>query len=182
MVRFSRASSILGGAAAVAIVAVAPAAAGPCAFDVIDATKGQVLAHPSDGRIGATYGQRMHPIQKRPRPHLGIDYLADAGSPVKAAAAGEVVSAGQNGDFGIQVVIRHGERFEAAYDHLASVADGLKPGSCVRRGQVIGAVGQTGAVTSPHLMFQVSVDDRYLDPERLLPPIPPERFADKKTQ
>ena len=116
-------------------------------------------------RISSVFShQRLHPILKRSRPHNGVDFAAPVGTPVRAASDGIVSLAGWNGDFGNQVALEHGGGIITTYSHLNGVARGLRPGTEVRQGQVIGWVGQTGLATGPHLHFALFRDGKYLNP------------------
>jgi len=107
---------------------------------------------------------RFHPILKTRRPHQGVDLSASTGTPVRAVGDGSIVEAGRNGGSGIMVKIRHDHRYMTAYKHLSKVASGLRSGSKIEQGQIIGYVGQTGLATGPHLHFEFYEDGRYVDP------------------
>jgi murein DD-endopeptidase MepM/ murein hydrolase activator NlpD len=111
---------------------------------------------PSHGPITSGFGYRIHPILKRRRMHSGIDFGAPMGSPIYAAAAGEVFHAGWLGSYGRYIVILHGDSISTLYGHCSVLE--VQPGQYVRRGQVIGRVGSTGFSTGPHLHFEVRED------------------------
>ncbi|MBW7994976.1 MAG: peptidoglycan DD-metalloendopeptidase family protein [Candidatus Glassbacteria bacterium] len=116
-------------------------------------------------RISSRYNpRRFHPILKRYRPHLGVDYAAHKGTPVLALGDGKVVKRGWNGGFGHYVLIKHNGMFSTGYGHLSGYARGLKVGSRVQQGQVIGYVGSTGLSTGPHLDFRFYKDDKPVNP------------------
>jgi len=116
-------------------------------------------------RVSSVFSDsRFHPILKRKRPHNGVDFAAPPGTPVRAASDGVVMIAGRNGDFGNQVALNHGRGIVTAYSHLRAIARGLRPGTAVRQGQVVGFVGQTGLATGPHLHFSLFHDGQYLNP------------------
>lgn len=96
---------------------------------------------------------RFHPIMHRFQPHLGIDYVAPIGSPVRAVADGRVKEAGYKGGNGLHIRLEHGEH-ETGYLHLNALGEGIHPGMFVRQGQVIGYLGSTGLSTGPHLCFR----------------------------
>lgn len=96
---------------------------------------------------------RFHPIMHRFQPHLGIDYVAPIGSPVRAVADGRVKEAGYKGGNGLYVKLEHGEH-ETGYLHLNALGAEISPGRYVRQGQVIGYLGSTGLSTGPHLCFR----------------------------
>ena len=112
---------------------------------------------------------RFHPILKRYRPHLGVDYGAPVGSAVQAVAEGRVVSAGWRGEGGRMVRLRHSMGYETYYLHLSSIL--VKPGAHVQQGQIIARTGQTGLATGPHLDFRVTRSGQFVNFLRLkLPP------------
>ncbi len=96
---------------------------------------------------------RFHPILKRYRPHLGIDYHAPVGSPVQAVGDGRVVFAGRKGGAGNLVHLRHAMGYETYYMHLSRIR--VRAGQRVSQGQIIGLSGATGLATGPHLDFRV---------------------------
>jgi murein DD-endopeptidase MepM/ murein hydrolase activator NlpD len=116
---------------------------------------------------------RLHPVFRTYRAHLGIDYGAPAGSPVVAVANGAVVSAGWAGGGGNQVRLRHDGGYESLYLHLSSFASGVRAGSRVAQGQLIGYVGSTGTATGPHLDYRLKRNGVFLNPlqeHRRMPP------------
>jgi len=116
-------------------------------------------------RISSGYTRRrLHPILKVYRPHLGIDYAAPTGTPVKAATDGVVIYAGRKGGFGRTVVIKHDSGFKTLYGHLSSYASGIKRGKRVSRGKVIGFVGESGLATGPHLDYRVYKNGKPVNP------------------
>jgi murein DD-endopeptidase MepM/ murein hydrolase activator NlpD len=119
---------------------------------------------PDDFRLAALFGQQMHPILRTMRLHDGIDFAGPNGAPIKSVAAGEVMSAGRNGELGNQIELRHRAGLDTGYAQLSHFADGISPGRCVERGDVIGYIGTTGLSTGPHLHFTVRVDGIAVDP------------------
>ena len=112
--------------------------------------------------------RRLHPVHKKYAPHLGVDYAAPVGTPVRAAGAGEVIAAAYNRHNGRYIRIRHANRsYETYYLHLSRYAGGLKKGTRVSQGQVIGYVGATGTASGPHLDYRVKKDGVFVDPRRL---------------
>lgn len=126
-------------------------------------------------RISSAFsGARFHPVLKVKRPHNGVDFAAPPGTPVRAVADGTVSIAGYKGGAGLMVQLNHGSRYSTAYLHLSKLAPGVKRGTRVNRGQVIGAVGSTGLATGPHLHYSFFDRGRYVDPLRIkLPSLPP---------
>lgn len=107
---------------------------------------------------------RLHPVLKIRRPHLGVDYAAPTGTPVRAVADGVVGFVGPKGGNGNLVSIKHGYGYESGYAHLSRFARGIKAGQRVEQGQVIGFVGNTGLSTGAHLHFGLKHDGTFVDP------------------
>ncbi len=107
---------------------------------------------------------RRHPILHVGRPHLGVDFAAPVGTPVRAVASGTVSFSGWVGRLGRCVRIDHASALASTYGHLARIAAGVTPGTPVERGQVIGYVGASGLATGPHLHFAIHRDGEYVDP------------------
>lgn len=122
---------------------------------------------PVDGTVSSGFGARKDPIDGEMAFHRGIDFLAPAGTPVKAAAAGTVSFSGDRWGYGTVVEIDHAGSKKARYAHL-SRAD-VKAGDAVSAGQAIGAVGTSGKSTkTPHLHFEIWRGDNTVDPAPLL--------------
>ena len=125
---------------------------------------------------------RKHPILNTIRRHTGVDYAAPRGTPVKATGAGKIVLRGRKGGYGRTVVIQHGSRYRTLYAHLSRFARGLRTGSRVQQGQVIGYVGSSGLATGPHLHYEFRVNGVHRNPLTVkLPaaaPLPPVYMAD----
>lgn len=113
---------------------------------------------------------RKHPILGYSRPHLGVDYGAPSGTPVKAVGDGVVVKRGWAGGYGNQIVLKHEAGLESWYAHLSGYARGLKKGQRVRQGQVIGFVGSTGLSTGPHLDFRLKQNGKFVNPVKAINP------------
>lgn len=111
--------------------------------------------------------RRFHPVLQRFRPHYGVDYGAPTGTPVMTTADGVVVFAGFNRGEGNYVRIRHNSRIETSYLHLSRFGKGIKRGTRVEQGDVIGYVGATGLATGPHLDYRVSDGGTWLNPQQL---------------
>ncbi len=151
-----------------------------------EALRGQFLLAPLDiVRVTSGFNlRRFHPVLRRTRPHLGVDYGAARGTPVRATGAGRVSRAGWWGNYGNAVEIRHANNIRTRYAHLVNVARGVAAGTQVEQGQVIGYVGDTGLATAPHLHYEFLRNGAQVNPARLqLPraePVPAEqreRFA-----
>ncbi len=139
-------------------------------FDVDgEALRSQFLRAPLDlVRITSGFNmRRYHPILKRRRPHLGTDYGARAGTPVRATGSGVVTRAGWWGGYGRVVEIRHANNLRTRYAHLSGIARGVRAGSRVQQGQTIGYVGATGLATAPHLHYEFLRHGRHVNPARL---------------
>ncbi len=106
--------------------------------------------------------KRFHPVQKRVKPHRGVDYVAKVGTPVLAAGDGKVVRAAYDRFNGHHVFIQHGERYQTKYLHFKKRA--VKAGQQVKQGQVIGYLGSTGMVTGAHLHYEFLVDGVHRNP------------------
>lgn len=121
---------------------------------------------------------RRHPITKKVQPHLGVDYAAPVGTPVRAVGSGRVVKAGRDGNNGNMVQLRHPKGYETFYLHLSKIL--VKTGTNVGQGEVIGYVGSTGLSTGPHLDFRIKRNGTSLNPLKLIfppgDPVPPEKF------
>ncbi len=122
------------------------------------------FAWPMTGRLSSPYGMRMHPILHRRKMHTGIDIARAGGTPIKAAAAGRVISAGWRRGYGFCVIIDHGSGMSTLYGHLQSGSMRVCRGQTVSRGQMIGRCGTTGLSTGNHLHFEVRVNGRHVNP------------------
>lgn len=107
---------------------------------------------------------RFDPVLKRVRPHDGVDLAAPVGTPVHATAAGRVKFVGWQRGYGKVVILRNPNDFSTLFAHLSRFARGLHSGETVRRGQVIGYVGETGWATGPHLHFELRRDNVPVNP------------------
>lgn len=116
-------------------------------------------------RISSNFNlRRLHPIHRTVRPHRGIDYAAPTGTPVMAAGDGVVVTASRHQANGNYVIIRHGEQYQTKYLHLHRFGRGIRSGTRVRQGQIIGYVGMTGWATGPHLHYEFLVNGVHQNP------------------
>ena len=115
-----------------------------------------LLRTPIDGaRVSSGFGMRKHPILGYSKMHRGVDFAAPTGTPVLAAGDGVIARIGRNGAYGNYVQIRHRGEYATAYAHLSRFAKGLRKGSRIGQGDVIGYVGSTGRSTGPHLHYEV---------------------------
>jgi murein DD-endopeptidase MepM/ murein hydrolase activator NlpD len=113
------------------------------------------------------YGWRRHPVLGYSKMHTGVDWAAPRGTPIAAAGDGVVEKASWDGGYGRYVKIKHRYGYETAYGHMSAFARGIVPGTHVRQGQVIGYVGSTGLSTGPHVHFEILVNGRFVDPNRI---------------
>lgn len=126
------------------------------------------LRNPIKARITSRFNlKRKHPILHTIRAHKGVDYGARTGTPVHSAGDGRVIFAGVKGGYGNTVEIQHGQRYTTLYAHLSKFPKGLKEGSRVSQGDVIGYVGSTGFATGPHLHYEFRVDGVHQDPQKV---------------
>lgn len=124
-----------------------------------------LLRTPVDGaRISSNFGKRRHPILGYTKMHKGTDFAAPSGTPIMAAGDGVVEKAGRNGGYGNYVRIRHNGTYKTAYAHLSKFARGVRAGSRVRQGDIIGYVGTTGRSTGPHLHYEVHLEGKQINP------------------
>ncbi len=130
--------------------------------------------------LTSRYGNRRHPVLQYTRAHQGVDYGAPEGTPVWAVGDGVVTQAGLNGGCGKSVTVRHRNGYQSIYCHLSRV--GVAAGAHVSQKQVVGAVGQSGLATGPHLHYAVKHGGVYVNPLQLkVPrgaPVPPEWLPD----
>ena len=126
-------------------------------------------------RISSVYNlRRFHPIDKRIKPHLGTDYAANYGTPIRAVANGRVLIAGYTKGNGRYVKIRHDKTYQTQYLHMQGFASGIRSGRYVKQGQTIGYVGSTGKATGPHVCFRFWKNGRQIDHRREnFPPLDP---------
>lgn len=124
-----------------------------------------LMKTPVDGaRMTSGFGWRTHPVLGFSRLHKGIDFAAPTGTPVMASGSGTVVFAGRHGGYGNYIKIRHQGGFETAYAHLNGFKSGVRPGTKVSQGQVIGYVGSTGISTGPHLHYEIYKGGKAVNP------------------
>jgi murein DD-endopeptidase MepM/ murein hydrolase activator NlpD len=131
------------------------------------ATKSLLRTPVSGAKLTSGYGMRKHPLLGYTKMHTGVDFGAAYGTPIRAAGAGVVEMAGRDGGYGIAVEIKHKGKYETLYGHMSKLAAGIRPGTPVNQGQVIGYVGATGRATGPHLHYEVRVSNRSVNPLRV---------------
>ncbi|MEY4751156.1 MAG: hypothetical protein RIQ60_3370 [Pseudomonadota bacterium] len=116
-------------------------------------------------RVSSGFAMRMHPIHHTWRAHLGVDYAAASGTPVRVVSEGTVEFAGNQGGYGNVVVVRHDATRSTLYAHLSRI--GVHKGQKVAQGQTVGQVGSTGWATGPHLHFEFKLDGKQMDPVKM---------------
>ena len=121
---------------------------------------------PVEGRVGSSFGEREDPINGEGAFHSGLDIEAPDGTPVRAAADGNVTDASMNAGYGREIILDHGHDVLTVYGHLSAMA--VVPGQHVIRGQVIGYVGHSGRATGPHLHYEVRVHNVPVNPHKYL--------------
>ena len=118
-------------------------------------------------RLSSTFGMRKHPILGYNKMHRGTDFAAPTGTPIMASGSGIIEQVGWNGAYGKYIRIKHNSKYKTAYAHLNGYARGIKKGAKVRQGQIIGYVGSTGRSTGPHLHYEVLVNGKRMNSQRL---------------
>ncbi len=116
-------------------------------------------------RITSGFKMRFHPILNEWKAHLGVDYAAPTGTPVRTVANGVVDFAGAQNGYGNVVLVKHPQGSTTLYAHLSQI--GVRKGQSLEQGERIGAVGQTGWATGPHLHFEFRRNGQYQDPEQM---------------
>ena len=124
------------------------------------------LAPIVDGWYSSNFGYRIDPFNGQQSFHEGIDFPADAGTPIVAAASGKIVYAGYNAEYGKIIEIDHGNGLVSRYAHASQIS--VNEGDLVLRGQRLGSVGSTGRSTGPHLHFEVRLNGVPQNPARFL--------------
>jgi murein DD-endopeptidase MepM/ murein hydrolase activator NlpD len=121
---------------------------------------------PVDAPVGSGFGFRSDPFTGRPALHTGLDFSADPGTPIRAAAGGVVVSTDMHAQYGRLLEIDHGNGLTTRYAHTQRIL--VKVGDIVKRGQLVAEVGSSGRSTGPHLHFEVLVDGVMQNPAKFL--------------
>ena len=130
--------------------------------------KKALMKTPINGaRLSSTFGMRKHPILGYNKMHRGTDFAAPKGTPIMASGSGTIEVVKWWGAYGKYIRIKHNSKYKTAYAHLNSYARGIRPGAKVRQGQIIGYVGSTGRSTGPHLHYEVLVNGKRKNSQRL---------------
>jgi murein DD-endopeptidase MepM/ murein hydrolase activator NlpD len=114
-------------------------------------------------KLTSDYGSRIHPVYGTRRMHIGTDFSAPTGTPVRVTRQGEVVFAGWDGAYGYSIVVQHDKGFVTRYAHLSRIATISRKGRELQTGMVIGYVGSTGVSTGPHLHYEMHRYGRPVD-------------------
>lgn len=139
--------------------------------NIPDANSAVNFQMPVSGRVSSNFGTRFHPVDHKTKFHGGMDIAVPKGTPVGAAANGEVAFAGWKGGYGNLVIIRHPDGRESRYGHLEKI--NVAVGETVSAGQNIANSGSTGKSTGPHLHFEIRENGQAIDPRKVLTKVLP---------
>jgi murein DD-endopeptidase MepM/ murein hydrolase activator NlpD len=130
-------------------------------------TKSLMKTPINGARLSSSFGLRKHPILGYNKMHRGTDFAAPSGTPIMASGSGTVIRARWCGGGGNCVKIKHNSTYETIYAHMKAFAKGIREGKKVKQGQIIGYVGSTGMSTGPHLHYEVIVNGKKVNSQRL---------------
>ena len=130
-------------------------------------TKSLMKTPINGARLSSSFGMRKHPILGYNKMHRGTDFAARSGTPIMASGSGTVTRARWCGGGGNCVKIKHNSTYETIYAHMKAFAKGIKEGRKVKQGQIIGYVGSTGMSTGPHLHYEVIVNGKKVNSQKL---------------
>ena len=130
-------------------------------------TKSLMKTPINGARLSSSFGMRKHPILGYNKMHRGTDFAAPSGTPIMASGSGTVTRARWCGGGGNCVKIKHNSTYETIYAHMKSFAKGIREGKKVKQGQIIGYVGSTGLSTGPHLHYEVVVNGKKVNSQKL---------------
>ena len=130
-------------------------------------TKSLMKTPINGARLSSSFGMRKHPILGYNKMHKGTDFAAPSGTPIMASGSGTVTRARWCGGGGNCVKIKHNSTYETIYAHMKAFAKGIREGRKVKQGQIIGYVGSTGLSTGPHLHYEVLVNGKKVNSQRL---------------
>ena len=130
-------------------------------------TKSLMKSPINGARLSSSFGMRKHPILGYNKMHRGTDFAAKSGTPIMASGSGTITRSRWCGGGGNCVKIKHNSTYETIYAHMKSFAKGIKEGKKVKQGQIIGYVGSTGMSTGPHLHYEVVVNGKKVNSQRL---------------
>ena len=130
--------------------------------------KKALMKTPINGaRLSSPFGMRKHPIDGYNKMHRGTDFAAPMGTPIMASGDGVIKKAGWCGGGGNCVVIKHNSTYQTVYAHMSKFAKGIRSGVRVKQAQIIGYVGSTGKSTGPHLHYEVIVNGKRVNSQKL---------------
>ena len=130
--------------------------------------KKALMKTPINGaRLSSSFGMRKHPIDGYNKMHRGTDFAAPIGTPIMASGDGVILKVGWCGGGGNCVKIKHNKTYQTVYAHMSKFANNIKKGVRVKQGQTIGYVGSTGKSTGPHLHYEVIVDGKRVNSQKL---------------
>jgi murein DD-endopeptidase MepM/ murein hydrolase activator NlpD len=112
--------------------------------------------------------KRYHPILKRYRAHLGVDFAAPTGRRIYSTADGKVIHKGRKGGYGHTIIVKHSNGYKSLYAHLSKYSSRIKVGSRIKQGTLLGYVGTSGRSTGPHLHFGLYKNGRAVDPLKVM--------------
>lgn len=115
-------------------------------------------------RINSDFGYRIHPVSGQWKGHQGLDYPAPKGTPIRATAQGKIAFIGSQNGYGKVIFISHANNYSTVYAHQSRFERGLKKGTTINKGQIIGYVGSTGVSTGNHLHYELRVNNQPVDP------------------
>ena len=118
-------------------------------------------------RLSSPFGMRKHPIDGFNKMHRGTDFAAPMGTPIMASGSGTITKAGWCGGGGNCIVIKHNSTYRTIYAHMSKFAQGIVNGVRVKQGQTIGYVGSTGKSTGPHLHYEVLINGKKVNSQKL---------------
>ncbi len=130
-------------------------------------TKSLMKTPINGARLSSSFGMRKHPILGYNKMHRGTDFAVPSGTPIMASGSGTVTRARWCGGGGNCVKIKHNSTYQTIYAHMKSFAKGIKEGKKVKQGQIIGYVGSTGLSTGPHLHYEVIVNGKKVNSQKL---------------
>jgi len=130
-------------------------------------TKSLMKTPINGARLSSSFGMRKHPILGYNKMHRGTDFAAPSGTPIMASGSGTVTRARWCGGGGNCVKIKHNYTYETIYAHMKAFAKGIKEGKKVKQGQIIGYVGSTGLSTGPHLHYEVLINGKKVNSQKL---------------
>ena len=130
-------------------------------------TKSLMKTPINGARLSSSFGMRKHPILGYNKMHRGTDFAAPSGTPIMASGSGTITRARWCGGGGNCVKIKHNSTYETIYAHMKAFAKGIKEGKKVKQGQIIGYVGSTGLSTGPHLHYEVIVNGKKVNSQKL---------------